>query len=122
MHKKLFGRRRAAAPARRARQIPLAEADHEEVVRVCAEALLARWGWMEITGTRITRAGLIVRTQVSLVAPEAGYVMADALAPIGYVAEPYQAHKGACSAVLVTGTDPLHRLDGRAAENIEEAI
>lgn len=119
---KLFGRRPGAAPARRARQLPLAEADHDEVVQVCAEALAARWSSNEVTGTHHTRAGLIVRGHALIERGEAGYIMLGALDPLGYVAEPYPARSRLCDAVLVTGTDPLHGLDGKGREDIEEAI
>ena len=119
--RKLFTRRSAdALPARQARQIPLTEADHTEITQVCAEALAARWSENRVTETRATRAGFIVRGRCVIAEP--GYIMLNALAPLGYVAEPYQARGNLCGAVLVTGTDPLHRLDGRAREDIEEAI
>lgn len=118
---KLFTRRSAnTLPARRARQLPLTETDHTAIEQVCAEALAARWSDARVTETRATRAGLIVRGRCVIAEP--GYIMLGALAPLGYVAEPYQAQGGLCGAVLVTGTDPLHRLDGRAVEDIQEAI
>lgn len=88
---------------------------------MCAEAVYARWSWAEITGVRTTRAGLIVRAG-SISVHTAGYVMLGALTSLGYVAELYQEHRGECEAVLVTGTDPLHHLNGRAAQDIEETI
>lgn len=119
---KLFNRRPDPSAARRARQLPLTQDDHEEIVQVCAEALAALWSWAEITGTRPTRAGLIVRGEDSALVEKAGYVMLGALTPLGYVAESYQVRGDLCSTVLVTGTDPLHHLDGRAAADIEETI
>ncbi|WP_150255293.1 hypothetical protein [Nocardiopsis deserti] len=119
---KMFTRRSGAdaPPARRARQLPLTEADHTEIVQVCGEALAARWSENRVIETRATRAGFIVRGYGRF--DPAGPIMLGALAPLGYVAEPYQAQGGLCSTVLVTGTDPLHRLEGRAVEDIQEAI
>lgn len=116
---KLFNRPDPSA-ARRARQIPLTEAEHEEIVQVCGEALAARWSENRVVETRATRAGFIVRGYGRF--DPAGPIMLNALAPLGYVAQPYQAQGGLCSAVLVTGTDPLHQLEGRAVEDIQEAV
>ncbi|GAA1451102.1 hypothetical protein [Nocardiopsis tropica] len=117
---KLFSRRPDPAAARRARQLPLTEAEHEEIVQVCGEALAARWSENKVIETRSTRGGFIVRGYGRF--DPAGPIMLNALAPLGYVAEPYQAQGGLFHSVLVTGTDPLHRLDGRAVEDVQEAI
>lgn len=116
---KLFNRPNPAA-ARRARQLPLTGADHTEIEQVCGEALAASWSRNRVIETRATRAGFIVRGYGPF--DHVGPIMLNALAPLGYVAESYQEHGNLISAVLVTGTDPLHQLEGRAVEDIEAAI
>lgn len=110
------GSSEAAQAARQARQRPLKPEQHEEIQEVCDNALKARWDSARVTQIQAMSQGyLVVRGRCVVSDPV--WIMLDALTPLGYVVQPYTG-----SAVLVTGTDPLHLLTGRAREDIEEAL